>query len=389
MHTAASYGSSRLTAQHRRARSRRAGVIPRPHTLRTARGWRSCGRQGQRGRVPSLSSTSCLTGGGEPRCLTDHPLGAGAPVWKPGLHAGSPTSRAFLMKAATPRPRRGGAAQADHEPLQYREDNLGFFIDRRSQVFVVDPFAEPAAEPVQVTAGDFDQHRGCLEPGRPAKSRFVSARHDTRDSDLVADIWRCAPDGSELERSRAPRTASPGCAIDQICCRARTVSSVYFTAAELGQNGRDMLGRNIGFVVGPCRRVSAATAPHRSETIHLVRGAAIAATPEGVLAQRRIPWRRRIAARRRVRGRAAAADRRPAPGRRVGVGGSVRLLSSRVLAQAASSSRSPKEPNASSPLSPRSLRHIPCRKSRPPSPDGYPVHGWIVRPEGPVRIPCC
>jgi dipeptidyl aminopeptidase/acylaminoacyl peptidase len=68
------------------------------------------------------------TDGGEPRRVTDHPLGAGAPVW-------SPDSRRIAYIARVPDEGRYGEGRADKEPprrittLQYREDNLGFFIE--------------------------------------------------------------------------------------------------------------------------------------------------------------------------------------------------------------------------------------------------------------------
>src|SRR6185437_5981123 len=80
------------------------------------------------------------TGGGEPRRVTDHSLGAGAPVW-------SPDSRRIAYIARVPDEGRYGEGRADKESprristLQYREDNLGFFIDRRAHVFVLNPFA--------------------------------------------------------------------------------------------------------------------------------------------------------------------------------------------------------------------------------------------------------
>src|SRR5712691_3582333 len=88
------------------------------------------------------------TAGGEPKRVTDHPLGAGAPVW-------SPDSSKIAYVARVPEEGRYTSGKPEAEPprrittLQYRLDNLGFYIDRRAHVFVVDPFAESEAEPVQ------------------------------------------------------------------------------------------------------------------------------------------------------------------------------------------------------------------------------------------------
>src|SRR4051795_8542316 len=78
--------------------------------------------------------------GGAPRRLTDHHLGAGAPVW-------SPDSRRLAYTARIPEPGRYGTVDGigpGEEPprlittLKYRQDDVGFLADRRSQVFVVD-----------------------------------------------------------------------------------------------------------------------------------------------------------------------------------------------------------------------------------------------------------
>ncbi|MDQ2749256.1 MAG: S9 family peptidase, partial [Actinomycetota bacterium] len=78
--------------------------------------------------------------GGDARALTDLPGGAGAPVW-------APDSSAIAFAARVPEAGRYG--QDDKVPaekeaprritgLQYRLDNVGFLIDNREHVFVVD-----------------------------------------------------------------------------------------------------------------------------------------------------------------------------------------------------------------------------------------------------------
>jgi dipeptidyl aminopeptidase/acylaminoacyl peptidase len=135
--------------------------------------------------------------GGEPRRACEHPLGVESHVW-------SPDSTRLAYVARVPEPGRYGTdpdRPADKEPprriteLRYRLDGVGFVLDRRPHVFVVDALAghdEPGlpapAEPVQVTDGDFDHGEPVWSPdgGRLA---FVSARHEGRNTDDVADVF--------------------------------------------------------------------------------------------------------------------------------------------------------------------------------------------------------
>ena len=80
------------------------------------------------------------TAGGAPRRLTDHHLGAGAPVW-------APDSRRLAYVARVPEDGRYGTADGvgpGAEPprlittLKYRLDGVGFLTDRPSHVFVLD-----------------------------------------------------------------------------------------------------------------------------------------------------------------------------------------------------------------------------------------------------------
>jgi dipeptidyl aminopeptidase/acylaminoacyl peptidase len=319
------------------------------------------------------------TNGGEPRCLTEHTLGAGSPVW-------SPDSRKIAYVARVPDEGRYTGGRPDAEPprrirtLQYREDNLGFFIDKRAHVFVVDPFADPAVEPSQTTSGDFDHAAVTWSPdGREVA--FVSARHDSRDSDLVTDIWRCAPDGSQLESITSSSDGEPKLSIDQVRF-APDRESVYFTATELGANGREMLGRNLGLWSAPA---GGSASPRRltdAETIHLVRGGAIETTPEGVLARAESRGavelllltdaggepKRLIAGQRQVEGMAYSESVLVAVASSPGSSGELIAIAEGAERQLTSFAAIP---------SPRPMEEVTAT-----APDGYPVHGWIVRPEG-------
>jgi dipeptidyl aminopeptidase/acylaminoacyl peptidase len=190
------------------------------------------------------------TAGGAGRRLTDHPLGAGAPAW-------SPDSRRLAYPARVPEEGRYGTADgvaAGAEPprlvttLQYRRDGVGFLVDRRSQVFVLDlpeGFADDTATvvaPRQVTAGDADCEDVSWHPGGE-ELVFVSARHERADRDLVRDVYAIDVDGAGLRRVTLSRgdCALPTYGPD---------GSLYVTAVpDLGPDGVDFVARQSV----PCR----------------------------------------------------------------------------------------------------------------------------------------
>jgi dipeptidyl aminopeptidase/acylaminoacyl peptidase len=172
--------------------------------------------------------------GGEPRRLTDHPIGTGDPVW-------SPDSTRLAYVARIPQEGRYGTDEKitpDKEPprrittRKYRVDNVGFTIDRRPHVFVVDALAD-APEPLQLTHGEFDHGEPAWSPdGRTVA--FVASRHDERDSDLISDIFLVSAEGGDARQvtDTTQALAQPVFTPDgsTICYRA--------------QSGADIVGRN-------------------------------------------------------------------------------------------------------------------------------------------------
>ena len=134
--------------------------------------------------------------GGDPYQLTDQPLGASAPVW-------SPDSRRLAFLARVPVAGRYGTDEdtsPDKEPprrittLLYRMDGLGFLGDRPAHVFTV---GLDGSAPVQVTTGDHD-HDGLDWSPAGDLLCFASARHRSANLDLRVDAFVCAPDGTGL-----------------------------------------------------------------------------------------------------------------------------------------------------------------------------------------------
>ncbi|MFE3456333.1 S9 family peptidase [Nocardiopsis aegyptia] len=180
-------------------------------------------------------------GGGEPWKVTDHPLGAGDIAW-------SPDSARIAYTARVPEPGRYTGTEPAKEPprritrLKYRLDDLGFTNDRRAHVFVTAPIdpSGAAGEPVRVTDGDTDHSAPRWRPDG-SELVFCAARHATRDTDLVADVWACAP-----EAGAEPRRVSAGDLDAHTPRFSADGSTVYFLADELGEDLNDFVGQTTG-----------------------------------------------------------------------------------------------------------------------------------------------
>jgi dipeptidyl aminopeptidase/acylaminoacyl peptidase len=186
------------------------------------------------------------TAGGAARRLTDHKLGAGAPVW-------APDSRRLAYTARVPEQGRYGTVEGvgpEAEPprlittLKYRQDDLGFVVDRRSHVFVLDLPADfeddeaPLPEPLRVTDGDADDTDVAWSPDG-TRLAFVSARHERAERDLVRDVYVIGADGSGLRKvtGSGSTCSHPAWTPDG--------GTIYLTAVpELGPDGLDFVARN-------------------------------------------------------------------------------------------------------------------------------------------------
>lgn len=317
------------------------------------------------------------------RVTTDeqHPLGAGVPRW-------SPDSTRLAYVARVPEPGRYGTAEGDKSPdkepprritgLRYRLDDVGFVQDRRPHVFVVDPFADEPA-PRQLTDGDHDDADVDWTPD--GGLLFVSDRDTPSDTDLYKDVYACAAGGSDLRRlTKGGHTAAvPAASPDG--------GTVFFLGpSDLGADGRDFVGRSGVLWALPAdgsTPPAPLTDPAVVDAVDL--GAPLAVDAAGVL----IGTRRRgaeellrvpltggdpeivVGGPRTVTGAAAAGGTLVAT---VGDGTS----GGELVAVGPDGERVLTDFGAG--LAAAAMLH-PLEEIGATAPDGYPVHGWIVRPD--------
>jgi len=322
--------------------------------------------------------------GGEPRRLTDQPLGVERLVW-------SPDSTRIAFVARVPEPGRYGTDEdvpPGKEPprritsLQFKLDNLGYVFDRRPHVFVIDALAEDA-EPVQVSSGDYDHAEPAWSPDGNSIV-FVSARHPDRDYDQLSDLF-VAPaaggDAVQVTRTTLP-AGRPTFALDG--------ASIWFCApsdAEAGRNtglwtvpadGSEAPRRITGaerwdvdnFAAGPLEldveRDAVRTVALDRGAVHLYRFPADGSEPECL-----------IGGRRQVQEHVRAGEV------------TVAIVSDDLSMGEVVAFREGQE-KVLSDFGARLARSVALRpmvEVNATSPDGYPVHGWVVKPAGTPPFP--
>ena len=222
--------------------------------------------------------------GGEPQPVSHAPLGVSAFAWSPG-------SRSIVFSARTPEEGRYGtidgvSAGAENARLitdyQYRMNGVGYTADKPLQLFLVeipDLDAEPkvaprgralkarsaaaAGEPgdadsagllpaaTQLTTAATD-HNGASFSTDGRRIYFTAALHEGRDSDLASGVYSI-PVGHDAGAGE-PRPVSPpntGRQSVNAVRQSRDGQWLYFLAQELGESGQDFVARNTALYVMP------------------------------------------------------------------------------------------------------------------------------------------
>lgn len=229
--------------------------------------------------------------GGEPQPVTDAPLGVSAFAW-------SPDSRHLVYSARTPEEGRYGSTEgvsAGGEDArlitdyQYRMNGVGYTADKPVQLFLVevpDPGAEPKVAPQgralkARTAAPADRPQpdagptpgGLLPAARQLTSAatdhtgasfstdgrsiyFTAALHEGSDNDLASGIYRLAVgDGSAAaEAEGEPEQVAPantGRQSVHAVRESRDGQWLFFLAQDLGPSGQDFVARNTALYVMP------------------------------------------------------------------------------------------------------------------------------------------
>lgn len=312
--------------------------------------------------------------GGEPRRLTDLPLGVGTPAW-------APDSARLAFSARVPQEGRYGTGKTgdgetigpDGEPPRritryfYRVDGLGFLLDRPAHLYVTD------LDGTLTQLTDGERSHGDPEWSPDGRTlAFVSERHDTWGDDFGSDVCVMPAGGGEV-RALTDTTYSMG-----LCRWAPDGRSVLFTANLAGEGRVDPIMRNeslwsVPLEGGPARQLLDAEAYTLAAP-----GGDIAGTPGGVLFTNehrgavqllRVPYDGGtpdilIDGERQVAGFAAAGDTVVATIAGPEDWGEVYAGDVKLTDFSAG------------------VTALPQVEVTGTAPDGYPVHGWVVKPAG-------
>ncbi|MDN4644088.1 S9 family peptidase [Arthrobacter sp. PsM3] len=363
-------------------------------------------------------------GGGEPQPVTDAPLGVSAFAW-------SPDSRRVVYSARTPEDGRYGstpgvsAGSEDARLItdyQYRMNGVGYTADKPVQLFLLE-LPALGAEPRVAPAGRAVKDRAAAVPGSnppgllPAARQltsaatdhngasfgtdgssiyFTAALHEGSDPDLASGIYRItvgegtAEEGTAGEGTGGPEPepvapANTGRQTVHAVRQSQDGQWLFFLAQDLGGSGQDFVARNTALYVlpaggGDAVRMSDAettdlgcngrielVGPDSALLLNNTRG-----TVELLEFQAAGNHRRLVQGGRVVTGAAAGGGSVVVSFADAATAGDVAVLDGghpRVLTDFSAPLRA--DAGIIEPL-----------ELTVPSGDGYPVHGWLVKPPG-------
>lgn len=340
--------------------------------------------------------------GGEPQAITEQKLGVSQFSW-------SPDSRRIVFSSRVPEQGRygtvDGVGPGSEDPRlitdnQYRLNGLGYIGDKVAHLFVVDVpelGMEPRVVPVgraakengadaaglvptalQLTFGEAD-HTSASFSRNGESVYFVASLHEGHDADLASGIYRVPATGGE------PTAVHPDAAPQSVqeVCESVNGEWLFFTAQDLGDGGLDFVARNAALYVMPVRGgkatllsdvetqdISGPLEPFGADGmlgLNSSRGSVelISWTADGESALL-LNGRRVVAGASTARDVVAVSVSDAASNGELGVveHGELRLLTDFSQALRAESSI----------LEPQEFSAV--------GNDGYPVHGWVVLPEG-------
>lgn len=313
--------------------------------------------------------------GGEARALHEHRLGTERPVW-------SPDSTRIAYAAKVPEDGRyeqgndarppGKEAPRRITTLRYRRDGVGFQRDRPTHVFVLDPHTENA-EPVQITTEDL----GHRTPAWSADGRelILAPWREDRQDTLANEVYLAPVSGA------GPRQLTD---LNFIASEALLHDGTLYV---LGLDELDEAGRTPGiFALAEGGLTQRLTDLETCELVESAAGPALVATSRGLLALAnrhgsvqlvRVPYdgsepELLSPQHRQVKGFAVAGDVIAATIGAADSMGEVFVLRDGEWVQRSDFGRA---------LS-NGTTLLPMHELTAESSDGYPVHGWLVRPEG-------
>ncbi|MGI6873563.1 S9 family peptidase [Amycolatopsis sp. 3B14] len=325
--------------------------------------------------------------GGDARRLTELPLGAGAPVW-------APDSRRVAFTARVPEAGRYGAPDEDGEVLEpsaeaprritrydYRLDNVGFLRDRPRRLFVLD-VTDPG-EPEPLTDDQADVSDPAWLPDGSAVL-VVAPREWGATGTEESDLYLVPAEGGEpvLAVRSAGSAAKPSVTADgTILFYGQEYTWPHVVArnpglwsAELPADGEPAKPRRLTDPESVYCMADVPPAQFRDEVL-------VTVLNRGAIELRAVP---------------RDADRAPLDGlgRLLGERGAVRSFTvhgERIAAVVARPDSSgdvvlldgPDQlvlTDLSKPVREKGIR--PVEELTATAPDGYPVHGWLVLPEG-------